>query len=74
MKNLTIPNKYFKIFHCQKNYIHNCAEFSSTAQLQISFYKNILRHPVAIELIEKNIFCNSQYVEVLFCIYHSNQL
>ena len=52
MTNLTLPDQYFHRFPCQKNYICNCAEFSSTEQLQISFFEIILRHPVATSLIE----------------------
>ena len=55
MTNLTLPDQYFHRFHCQKNDICNCAEFSSTEQLQISFFEIILRHPVATSLIENNI-------------------
>ena len=67
MTNLTLPDQYFHRFPCQKSDICNCAEFSSTEQLQISFFEIILRHPVATSLIENNIFCRFQYSEVLFC-------
>ena len=60
MTNLTLPDQYFHRFPCQKNDICNCAEFSSTEQLQIFFFEIILRHPVATSLIENNIFCHFQ--------------
>ena len=46
MKYSTISDPYFQRFPCQKIDIPNGAEFSSTAQLQISFVKIILKHPV----------------------------
>ena len=52
MKNLTLSDQLFQRFHCQKKDIRNAAEFSSTAQLKLSFrfLENILRHPVAIAI------------------------
>ena len=55
MKNLTIYDQYFQGFDFQKIGIRKCAEFRSTAQLQISFVKVILRHPVELLLVENKI-------------------
>ena len=59
IKNLTISDQI--TFHCHKNDICNCAVFSPTAQLQISFVEIILRLSVETSLIENRIFYHFQY-------------
>ena len=58
MKNWTISDQYFQRSHCQNRDIQNSAEFISAEQLQISFVKIDLRHPVEISLIENEIVCH----------------
>ena len=58
MNNLTISDPYFQRFPYQIIDNRNCAEFSSTAQLQISFVTIILRQPVELSLIESRILCH----------------
>ena len=56
MKNWTTSDQYFQRVYYQKIDVRNYAEFSSTAQLQISFEEIILRHPVELSYIENKIF------------------